>query len=64
MRDEHAGRCGICGKEPRSGFVIDHDHKTGRVRGLLCQRCNSGLGSLGDSIEGLKAAIAYLERRR
>lgn len=58
------GGCGICRRaEPgRRGWVVDHDHATGRVRGVLCTRCNTGLGGLGDSIEGLTAALDYLKR--
>jgi hypothetical protein len=54
--------CGICKKLPESKYDlrIDHDHATGRVRGLLCNECNIGLGKLGDSIEGLRAALEYL----
>jgi hypothetical protein len=56
--------CGICGTPPKAGrrHAIDHDHATGLVRGLLCHRCNVALGGLGDSVEGLQAAIAYLRR--
>src|SRR3990167_900401 len=42
------GVCGMC-KSPER-IVIDHDHQTGRVRGVLCNRCNRALGQLGDSI--------------
>ena len=41
---------------------VDHDHSTGKVRGLLCHGCNSALGRVDDSIEKLKGLIAYLER--
>jgi hypothetical protein len=57
-------RCGCCGtiNEPtRRGWHIDHDHHTGRIRGLLCLRCNTGIGKLGDSIEGVMRAVAYLK---
>ena len=60
---EQGGACGICGRRdnlPNKHFAVDHCHKTGRVRGLLCSRCNSGLGSLGDELERVQKAIAYL----
>ena len=57
--------CAICGsKNPgvkKSIFSVDHDHKTKRVRGLLCGRCNSGIGLLYDSEEILLKAMLYLK---
>ena len=69
MHDAQGGVCAICGKEEtatdRNGKVrhlaIDHDHATGKVRGLLCNACNSGLGWFHDSISSLAAAAIYLE---
>ena len=58
------GACGICNihqSELKNSLAVDHDHETGKVRGLLCTTCNTGLGKLGDSIEGLEAAIEYLK---
>lgn len=51
-------RCLICGQE--GDLVIDHDHATGVVRGLLCRGCNTGIGLLGDDCERMRSAIAYL----
>lgn len=63
------GVCAICSlDEPnahgRTGqkfrLSVDHCHDTGRVRGLLCQKCNRAIGLLGDNIDLLRKAIAYL----
>lgn len=54
--------CAIC-KNPEVFdrlLSVDHCHTTGKIRGLLCCRCNSGIGWLQDSIENLKQAIKYL----
>ena len=51
-------RCAIC--KERTKLHIDHDHKTRKVRGLLCFRCNVGIGHLKNLIV-LKAAIQYLD---
>ena len=64
MIEEQNGQCAICGNIPttRRGLHIDHDHETGKVRGLLCHGCNTAIGSLGDDIELLRKAIMYLEK--
>jgi len=54
--------CAIC-KSSYNGkkkFFVDHNHVTGKVRGLLCHKCNILLGGANDSIETLKTAIQYL----
>lgn len=59
------GRCRICQQEKK--LVIDHDHTTDVVRGLLCSSCNSGIGLLQENPEILESAVAYLRlhhRRR
>jgi hypothetical protein len=53
--------CMICGIFVNGkNFHIDHDHKTGKVRGKLCHKCNLGLGMFKDNIDILKQAIRYL----
>lgn len=58
-------RCAICGKvrkQLEKRFAVDHDHRTGRVRGLLCGGCNYTLGQLHESREWLSSAVAYLDK--
>lgn len=63
------GVCAICGQPEtakRNGVVkflaVDHNHKTGKIRGLLCQKCNTMVGHSDDNAERLKDAAAYLEK--
>jgi hypothetical protein len=60
MRAQSA--CDLCLREDVT-TVIDHNHVTGGVRGVLCTRCNTGLGKFLDGVDLLKKAIAYLEDR-
>jgi hypothetical protein len=71
MVKKQKGKCAICGKaETRklNGSVVrlsvDHDHKTGKVRELLCNHCNAMLGFVNDDVELLKKVIYYLEKNR
>lgn len=56
------GKCAICRMKPttKRGLHVDHHHETGVVRGLLCSRCNTGIGMLFDNTIMLKRAIRYL----
>lgn len=70
MIKDQENRCAICGQpetHKRNGRIkalaVDHDHKTGKVRGLLCFDCNTGIGKLKDSVELLQSAIRYLTDR-
>lgn len=71
LLSEQNGGCGVCGKPERTiqragspvqFMAVDHDHDTGRLRGLLCQSCNRTLGNMGDNLEGVMRFVAYLER--
>lgn len=62
------GVCELCGDEhdgtkgPRDLLFQDHDHETGALRGMLCTKCNNGIGALGDNVSGLERALAYLRK--
>jgi hypothetical protein len=63
MLEAQGGVCAVCGRPPSEiSLHVDHDHDTGRIRGLLCFRCNNALGDLGDSEDRLNAAAAYVGR--
>jgi hypothetical protein len=71
MWTEQKGLCAICGNEEttrhnRSNKVqklaVDHCHTSGKVRGLLCQECNRGIGNFKDDIKSMQKAIEYLRK--
>jgi hypothetical protein len=70
MLTEQHGKCAIClaplGEFSHSENLmhIDHDHASGKVRGLLCGRCNRGIGAFRDDASALQRAAAYLTRQR
>jgi len=57
------GSCAICGAtDPNGrGWHIDHDHRTGELRGILCSNCNVALGHFKDNTDAMRNAVAYLE---
>lgn len=61
MLMKQEGRCAICKTIPKRKLDIDHCHQTGKVRGLLCNRCNIVLGQVEDNVELLKCAVEYLQ---
>lgn len=68
MHDRQDGKCAICNRpetQMRSGKVkalaVDHNHKTGAIRGLLCSDCNTGIGKLKDDPVVIRKAAEYLE---
>lgn len=59
------GRCAVCclpERDAKRCLAVDHDHETGVVRGLLCRRCNTALGLLGESIDRVGRLQSYLQR--
>lgn len=69
LLEQQSGVCAICCKPPTTEnhygtmrLSVDHDHKTGEVRGLLCSKCNLTLGCVDDNKELLLSAVLYLER--
>jgi len=71
LYDQQEGKCAICDKpvsldnrdKPKSEHsAIDHCHKTGEVRGILCFHCNQGIGKFYDDPERLRKAAAYVDR--
>jgi len=63
MLEERSNICDICGEliEMETSRV-DHDHNNGKVRGILCNSCNTGLGMFKDNLSNLYSAIEYLEK--
>jgi hypothetical protein len=66
LLESQDNRCAICGTTDfgNTRGHIDHDHSTGKIRGILCSNCNNGLGRFKDNIEHLKNAIIYLKKDR
>jgi hypothetical protein len=70
MYEDQKGCCAICTKHTSAVFskgaegfelCVDHCHETGKVRGLLCENCNTGIGKLNDDVKLLESAIKYLK---
>jgi len=62
LNNKQGGKCAICGNMTDIDLCVDHDHKTNKVRGLLCNKCNVGLANFRDNPELLLAASSYLEK--
>jgi hypothetical protein len=63
MLCEQGGKCACCHSADPGGhgeFHVDHCHETGKIRGLLCSKCNTGIGLLGDNLNSLLKAVHYL----
>jgi len=66
LLEKQNGVCAICQEACTTGrrLAVDHCHETGKIRGLLCTKCNNGLGSFRDSVKLLYRASDYLEETR
>jgi hypothetical protein len=72
MFDEQQGLCALCLRPETDTYpngvvkrlCVDHDHETGRVRGLLCRACNVGMGLFGESAEMLRRAADHIDYHR
>lgn len=62
MWNKQEEKCAICGRKSKKLLSVDHDHDTGKVRALLCNACNLGLGNFREDKNILRKAIEYLER--
>lgn len=60
MIERQGGVCAICLEKPAAH--VDHNHRTGKVRGVLCFGCNGGLGQFQDNAESMRRAIEYVQR--
>lgn len=66
MYEEAGGCCQVCGVEEsklNKRLAVDHCHTTGKVRGLLCSKCNTALGQLDDDLNKISALYSYLKER-
>jgi hypothetical protein len=60
VRAQH-GVCAVCRQSPNGNHLcVDHDHRTGLIRGLLCDACNGGIGQFDDDVQLLASAAEYL----
>lgn len=64
MKVKQGGCCAICNKKPKTTLCVDHDHETGKVRGLLCGVCNRSLGLFQDDLDILRQAVKYLRKHK
>jgi len=71
--DQQKGKCAICGVHEKTlgnrsdrpkVLAVDHCHESGEIRGLLCGKCNMGIGLLGDTLQDLINAVRYLEKEK
>lgn len=66
MYNKQNGVCAICGQPETNGklLAVDHDHGNGKIRGLLCSKCNKGLAHFNDATLLLRKAMIYLNKNK
>ena len=65
MMIAQAGVCAVCSRPPKKNrLAVDHDHKTGAIRGLLCFRCNYGLSWYQDDVERIERLARYIKENK
>lgn len=68
LAEEQNGVCKLCDRfrpnKRAKRLCVDHDHRTGKIRGLLCDPCNRSLGVLGDTVEQFERILDYLKVNR
>lgn len=69
LLDNQSNKCAICESNSaknklNKNFSVDHCHRSGKIRGLLCNKCNAGIGYFEDNVHFLKNAIKYLEKNK
>ena len=66
MIDKQNGLCAICNNQLKTthDVCVDHCHITNKVRGILCRKCNLGIGHFNDSLDSLKSALKYLKKHQ
>jgi Recombination endonuclease VII len=63
LEKSQGGVCAICSKSQNNKcLAVDHDHQTGKIRALLCDKCNRGIGLLGDSSTIISRALEYVKK--
>lgn len=62
MIQQQDGNCAICNRRPGTSLHVDHCHKTGKIRELLCNSCNTAMGSLRENPEIIRSMLKYIAK--
>ncbi len=61
--NKQKGKCAICLTATKIKLCVDHNHKTGKIRGLLCNKCNKSLGLMNDNSNNIKRMLKYISQK-